>query len=86
MVTSQVRSWHEATTFFGQTVCVVSSLVAHTEGLLQVHSTCQVLTCLAIAAIANDATFRESIVELIGLQETFLKQPSLRSRPMLGLM
>ena len=41
MVASQVRSWHEAAIFLGQTVCVVNSLVAYAEGLFQVHSTCQ---------------------------------------------
>ncbi len=42
--------------------------------------------CLAIAAVVNDAAFAQSLVKLIGTQGMFLKQPSLRSRLMAGLM
>jgi hypothetical protein len=53
---------------------------------VQVHSICQVSMCLAIAAIVNDAAVREFLVDLIGTQELFLRQPSLGSRLMAGLM
>ena len=50
------------------------------------HSICQVYMCLAITVVVNDATVREFIVKLIGTQEMFLKQPSLGSGLMAGLM
>lgn len=42
------------------------------------------LTCLAIATIANGATFRESVVELLGLQETFLQTAKLAVKTFAG--
>lgn len=40
-------------------------------------NTCPVSTCLAIAAITNDAIFTESNVQLIGLQDNFLSSAKL---------